>query len=135
MLNKVLLIGHLGQPPQIKRTQGGTRYALLSLATSRRRRDKTTGEARQHTEWHRVVVWTEGLVGLVEAHLAKGAKLWIEGSLGSRRWTDADGIERVITEVVLQDFDHRLVMLDRKPGAAPDPEDEDGYGAEAEAFA
>ncbi len=129
MLNKVLIIGNLGQPPQLKRTQAGTRYALLSIATSRRWKDKATGEPREATEWHRVVVWREALLDVVEKYLTKGSKVWIEGSLGSRKWTDGDGIERYATEVLLQDFGHALVMLDRKKGGVADPNDEDGYGA------
>lgn len=132
MLNKVHLIGHLGQAPQIKRTQGGTRYAILSLATSRRWKDKATDERKEHTEWHRVVVWQERLLDVVEKYLTKGAKIWIEGSLASRKWTDGDGIERYVTEVVLQDIGHGLVMLDRKPGGVRDPEGEDDYGASQE---
>jgi single-strand DNA-binding protein len=130
MLNKVLLIGHLGQAPQIKRTQGGQRYATLTLATSRRWKDKATGEPRDHTEWHRVVIWQERLLDVAEKYLTKGSKVWIEGSLGSRKWTDNDGVERYATEILLQDFGHQLVMLDRKPGGVRDPDGEDGYGAE-----
>ena len=129
MLNKVHLIGRLGQPPQIKRTQSGQRYAQLSLATSRRWRDKATGEKRESTEWHRVVVWSEALLDVVEKYLAQGSKLWVEGSLATRKWTDTDGIERFVTEVVVQGIDGRLVMLDRRKGVA-DPEDEDGYGTD-----
>lgn len=129
MLNKVHLIGHLGQAPQIKRTESGTRYAVLSLATTRTWKDKATGERKQHTEWHRVVIWSERLLEVVEKYLTKGAKIWIEGSLASRKWTDREGIERYVTEVVLQDIGHSLVMLDRKPGGVADPQGEDDYGA------
>ena len=129
MLNKVHLIGRLGQAPQIKRTQSGQRYAQLSLATSRRWKDKATGEKRESTEWHRVVVWSEALLDVVEKYLAKGSMLWVEGSLATRKWTDTDGVERFVTEVVVQGLDGRLVMLDRRKGVA-DPEDEDSYGTD-----
>lgn len=129
MHNRVHLIGHLGQAPQLKRTENGSRYAILSLATSRRWRDKASGERMEHTEWHRVIVWQERLLEVVEKYLTKGAKIWIEGSLATRKWTDGDGIERYVTEVVLQDIGHGLVMLDRKPGGVRDPQGEDDYGA------
>jgi single-strand DNA-binding protein len=130
MLNKVLLIGHLGQAPQLKRTERGARYAILQLATSRRWRDKATGERMEHTEWHRVVVWSERLLDVVEKYLQKGSKIWLEGSLASRKWTDNDGIERYTTEILLQDIGHGLVMLDRKQGGVRDPDGEGDYGAE-----
>ena len=128
MLNRVLLIGHLGQAPQIKRTQSGQRYAVLSLATSQRWKDKATGEQRERTEWHRLVVWLEGLLDVVEKHLAKGSKIYVEGSLAVRQWTDNDGVTRYATEIVLNGFHARLVMLDRKPGSVREPGGEDDYG-------
>jgi single-strand DNA-binding protein len=130
MLNKVHLIGHLGQAPEIKRTQRGERYAALSVATSESWRDRATGERHQRTEWHRVVVWSEPLIEAA-AQLKTGAKVWIEGKLASRAWTDDDGVKRYATEIVLQAFRGDLQPLDRKPGerlAVPDPDGPDSYG-------
>jgi single-strand DNA-binding protein len=127
MLNKVLLIGHLGQAPELKRTQSGQRYAQLSLATSRRWKDKA-GDQHEATEWHRIMIWSEPLVVVVEKHLQKGSKVYIEGALATRKWTDAAGVERYVTEIVLQGFQGKLVMLDKKQGGVAAPESEDGYG-------
>ncbi|WP_170937392.1 MULTISPECIES: single-stranded DNA-binding protein [Rhodomicrobium] len=130
MLNKVLLIGHLGQAPQLKQTSGGQPFAILSLATTERWRDKA-GNRHERTEWHRIVVWRENLLEFVE-RLKKGSKVWVEGSLASRRWEDEKGIERYTTEIVLQGFNARLERLDRSKGGVPDPEGEDAYGTERE---
>jgi single-strand DNA-binding protein len=133
MINSVHLLGHIGQAPQIKRTEKGQRYAILSLATSRRWKDKDTQARHERTEWHRVVVWNERLLELVEKYVMVGAKIWIEGSLASRDWTDKDGIKRYVTEVVLQGPQGRLELLDRKGGGGvADPQGEDDYGHEKE---
>lgn len=129
MLNKALLMGHLGQAPELKRTQGGQRYAVLSLATSDNWRDKNTGERRQSTEWHRVVVWSDGLLEVVEKFLKKGSKVFIEGAIMTRKWTDNEGVQRFTTEIVLQAFKGRITLLDRKQGVR-DADGEDSYGAE-----
>ena len=98
-LNKVLLIGRLGADPEVKQMVNGKSVARLSLATSQSWKDKNTGEKKEKTEWHRVVVFNEGLVGVVEQYVKKGSKLYIEGSLQTRKWTDDSGKERFMTEI------------------------------------
>lgn len=110
-LNKVCLIGNLGKDPEIKRLQSGGVVANFSIATSESWRDKQTGERKQKTEWHRVVVWSEGLVKVIEQYVKKGSKLYIEGKLQTRKWQDQSGQDRYATEVVLNGFDAKLVML------------------------
>jgi single-strand DNA-binding protein len=113
-LNKVSLIGHLGKDPEIRRTQDGRAIANLSLATSESWTDKQSGEKREKTEWHRVVCFNEKLSEIMEKYLKKGSKVYIEGKLQTRKWTDKDKIDRYSTEVVLQGFDGKLVMLSAK---------------------
>jgi single-strand DNA-binding protein len=113
-VNKVILIGNLGKDPEIRRLQDGRPVANLSVATSETWRDKTTGEKREKTEWHRVVIFNEGLCRIVEQYLKKGSKVYLEGSLQTRKWTDQQGAERYSTEVVLQGFNGQLTMLDSK---------------------
>src|SRR5437762_8100164 len=115
-VNKVILIGNLGKDPEIRRTQDGRPIANLSVATSESWRDKATGERREKTEWHRVVIFSEGLCRVVEQYLKKGAKVYIEGQLQTRKWTDQQGVEKYSTEVVLQGFNSALTMLDRAGG-------------------
>jgi single-strand DNA-binding protein len=115
-VNKVILVGNLGKDPEIRRTQDGRPIANLSIATSESWRDKATGERKEKTEWHRVVIFNEGLCGVAEKYLKKGAKVYIEGALQTRKWTDKDGIEKYSTEVVLQGFNSQLTMLDGKSG-------------------
>ena len=115
-VNKVILIGNLGADPEIKRTQDGRPIANLRIATSETWRDKNTGERKEKTEWHRVVIFSEGLCKIAEQYLKKGAKVYIEGQLQTRKWTDKDNIERYSTEVVLQGFNSTLTMLDGKGG-------------------
>src|SRR5712672_451238 len=115
-VNKVILIGNLGADPEIRRTQDGRPIANLRIATSESWRDKTTGERREKTEWHSVVVFNEGLCRVVEQYLKKGAKVYIEGALQTRKWTDASGVEKYSTEVVLQGFNSTLTMLDGRSG-------------------
>jgi len=115
-VNKVILIGNLGRDPEIRRTQDGRPIANLSVATSDSWRDKNTGERREKTEWHRVVIFSEGLCKVVEQYLKKGSKVYIEGSLQTRKYQDKDGQEKYSTEVVLQNFNSTLVMLDRAGG-------------------
>jgi single-strand DNA-binding protein len=116
-VNKVILVGNLGRDPEIRRTQDGRPVANLSVATSDSWRDKTTGERRERTEWHRVVIFNEGLCGIAEKYLKKGSKVYLEGSLQTRKWQDQSGQEKYTTEVVLQGFNSALTMLDRA-GAA-----------------
>jgi single-strand DNA-binding protein len=115
-VNKVILIGNLGADPEIKRTQDGRPIANLRIATSDTWRDKTTGERKEKTEWHRVVIFSEGLCKIAEQYLKKGAKVYIEGQLQTRKWTDQNNVERYSTEVVLQNFNSTLTMLDRVGG-------------------
>src|ERR1700693_5402784 len=115
-VNKVILVGNLGKDPEIRRTQDGRPIANLSIATSDSWRDKATGERKEKTEWHRVVIFSEPLCKVVEQYLKKGAKVYIEGALQTRKWTDAAGVEKYSTEVVLQGFNSTLTMLDGRSG-------------------
>jgi single-strand DNA-binding protein len=111
-LNKVMLIGNLGQDPDIRSMQNGGRVCNLSIATSENWKDKNTGERREKTEWHRVVVFNEGLVGVVENYLKKGSKVFMEGQLETRKWQDKDGNDKYTTEIVLKSYNGSLTMLD-----------------------
>jgi single-strand DNA-binding protein len=113
----VILVGNLGKDPEIRRTQDGRPVANLSVATSESWRDKATGEKKEKTEWHRVVVFNEGLCNVIERYLKKGAKVYLEGALQTRKWQDKDGQDRYSTEVVLQGFNSVLTMLDGRAGA------------------
>ena len=115
-VNKVILIGNLGADPEIRRTQDGRPIANLRIATSESWRDKNTGERREKTEWHRVVVFNEGLCKVIEQYVKKGSKVYIEGALQTRKWTDQSGVEKYSTEIVLQGFNSTLTMLDGKSG-------------------
>jgi single-strand DNA-binding protein len=115
-VNKVILIGNLGADPEIRRTQDGRPIANLRIATSETWRDKTSGERKEKTEWHRVVIFNEGLCKVAEQYLKKGSKIYIEGSLQTRKWQDQSGQDKYSTEVVLQGFNSVLTMLDGKPG-------------------
>jgi single-strand DNA-binding protein len=116
-VNKVILIGNVGADPEIRRTQDGRPIANIRLATSESWRDKNTGERREKTEWHRIVVFNEGLCKVIEQYVKKGAKLYIEGALQTRKWTDQSGVEKYSTEIVLQGFNSTLTMLDGKSGS------------------
>ena len=117
-VNKVILIGNLGADPEIRRTQDGRPIANLRVATSETWRDKATGERREKTEWHRVVIFNEGLCKIVEQYVKKGSKVYLEGALQTRKWQDKDGQDRYSTEVVLQGFNSQLTMLDKMGGSA-----------------
>jgi single-strand DNA-binding protein len=117
-VNKVILIGNLGRDPEIKQMQSGGSIANLSIATSETWRDKASGERKEKTEWHRVVVFSEGLVRIVEQYLKKGSKVYIEGQLETRKWQDKDGQDKYSTEVVLRNFGSTLTMLDGKSEGA-----------------
>lgn len=126
-LNKVTLIGNLGKDPEIRSFQNGGRAAHFSIATTESWKDKDSGERKERTEWHQVAIMSEGLVTIAEKYLKKGAKVYIEGRLEIRKWTDKDGKERYSTEVVLRPYSGELLMLDgRKEGdIAADPTLED----------
>lgn len=113
-LNKVMLIGNLGRDPEVRFSQDGKKIVNLSLATSEQWKDKNTGERREKTEWHRVVIFNNHLADIAEKYLRKGSKLFIEGALQTRKWTDNSGIEKYSTEVVLQNFRGELTMLDSR---------------------
>jgi len=115
-VNKVILVGNLGRDPEIRSTQDGTRIANFSVATSESWRDKASGERKERTEWHRVVIFNDKLVEIVEKYLKKGAKVYLEGALQTRKWTDNSGQERYSTEVVLQRYRGELTMLDGRSG-------------------
>ena len=111
-VNKVILIGNVGADPEIRRTQDGRPIANLRIATSEQWRDRNSGERKEKTEWHTVVVFNEGLCKVVEQYVKKGAKLYIEGALQTRKWQDQNGNDRYSTEIVLQGFNSTLTMLD-----------------------
>ena len=111
-VNKVILIGNLGADPEVRHTQDGRPIVNLRVATSDSWRDKNTGERREKTEWHRVVIFSEGLAKIAEQYLKKGSKVYLEGALQTRKWEDKSGQERYTTEVVLQGFNSTLTMLD-----------------------
>ncbi|MDR1333463.1 MAG: single-stranded DNA-binding protein [Holosporales bacterium] len=113
-LNKVTLIGNLGKDPDIRFMPDGTRVASFSLATSEIWRDKTTGERKDKTEWHRVTIFNDRLAEIIEKYVRKGTKLYIEGQLQTRKWTDQAGIEKYITEIIIGKFRGELVILDSK---------------------
>ena len=115
-LNKVQLIGNLGQDPDVRTTQSGGKIVNLSIATSESWTDKSTGAKRERTEWHRVVIFSNGLAEVVERYLRKGSKVYVEGTLQTRKWTDDAGHERYSTEIVLQPFNGKLLMLDGPAG-------------------
>ena len=127
-VNKVILIGNLGRDPEIRRTQDGRPIAHLNVATSDTWRDKNTGERREKTEWHRVVIFNEGLCRIAEQYLKKGSKVYLEGSLQTRKWQDQQGQEKYTTEVVLQGFNSVLTMLDRAGGGGPPEVGEESSG-------
>ena len=115
-VNKVILVGNLGKDPEVRRMQSGDPVVNLSLATSETWRDKASGERKEKTEWHRVVIFNKNLADVAEKYLRKGSKVYLEGALQTRKWTDKDGVEKYSTEVVLQNFRGELVMLDTKGG-------------------
>jgi single-strand DNA-binding protein len=119
-VNKVTLLGHLGKDPEIRKTQEGKDIANLSVATSESWKDRNTGERREKTEWHRVVIFNDGLAGVARDYLRKGSKVYLEGQLQTRKWTDQSGQEKYSTEVVLQGFGATLVLLDPKREDAPE---------------
>ena len=136
-LNRVQLIGNLGQDPEIRAKQNGDKIATFSMATTDSWTDARSGEKKEKTEWHRVVIFSDGLAGVAEKYLKKGMKVFIEGALQTRKWTDNAGVEKYTTEVVLQAYNGKLIMLgepngqrsnrthaDAPPARAPDLDDE-----------
>jgi single-strand DNA-binding protein len=117
-VNKVILVGNLGADPEVRTLPSGNKVVNLSVATSDNWRDKNTGERKEKTEWHRVVIFSEGLAKVAEQYLKKGAKVYIEGQLQTRKWTDQAGVEKYSTEVVLQGFNSNLTMLEGRSGGA-----------------
>jgi len=115
-VNKVILVGNLGADPEIRRTQDGRPIANLRVATTETWRDRNSGERRERTEWHRVVIFSEGLCKIAEQYLRKGSKVYLEGQLQTRKWQDQSGQDRYSTEVVLQGFNSTLTMLDSRQG-------------------
>jgi len=129
-VNKVILVGNLGADPEVRRTQDGRPIVNLRVATSDTWRDKNTGERREKTEWHRVVIFSEGLAKIAEQYLKKGSKVYLEGALQTRKWQDKDGNDRYSTEVVLQGFNSSLTMLDgRGGGGGGSAETGDDFGS------
>ncbi len=126
-VNKVILIGNLGRDPEVRSTQDGTRVANLSVATSESWKDRESGERRERTEWHRVVIFNEHLVEIVEKYLRKGSKVYLEGQLQTRKWQDQSGQDRYTTEVVMNRYRGELTMLDSRR----DTEDAGDYGGGA----
>jgi single-strand DNA-binding protein len=126
-VNKVILVGNLGKDPEVRNTQDGTRIVHLTLATSETWNDRASGERRERTEWHRVVIFNDRIGEVAERYLKKGAKIYVEGSLQTRKWTDQAGQERYTTEVVIGRFKGELTMLDTRGGGA-----ESGGGGYAE---
>lgn len=116
-VNKVILVGALGADPEIRRTQDGKPIANMRVATSESWRDQNSGERKEKTEWHSVVVFNDGLCKVVEQYLKKGSKVYLEGALKTRKWQDQNGNDKYSTEVVLQGFNSSLVMLDKAQGA------------------
>lgn len=113
-INKVILVGNVGKDPEIRVMTNGSKLATFSLATTDVWKDKTTGEKKEKTEWHKIIVYSQGLVNVAERYVKKGSKLYIEGALQTRKWTGADGIEKYATEIVLQGFNATLQILDTR---------------------
>ena len=115
-VNKVILVGNLGKDPEVRHTQDGKPIVNLSIATSESWRDKSSGERKEKTEWHRVVIFNENIAKVAEQYLKKGSTVYIEGQLQTRKWTDKDGAEKYSTEIVLNRFNGTMVMLDGRSG-------------------
>lgn len=115
-VNKVILVGNLGNDPEVRTMQSGDKVCNLSIATSESWKDKTSGEKKERTEWHRVVIFNQGILGIAERFLKKGSKVYIEGQLESRKYTDKDGQEKYTTEVVLRPYRGELTLLDGRGG-------------------
>ena len=127
-VNKVILLGNVGANPVVRTTQDGKKIATFSLATSDKWKDRSSGDFREKTEWHRIVVFSDGLVGIIEKYIQKGTRLFIEGTLQTRKWTGNDGVEKYTTEIVLQGFNNKLEIIEnRKDGENNHSNDSSGY--------
>lgn len=132
-VNKAIVVGNLGQDPDVRHTQDGRPIVNLSVATTDSWRDKSSGEKREKTQWHRVVIFNESLARVAEQYLKKGSKVYLEGQMQTRKWEDKDGIDRYTTEVVLQGYSCQLTLLDRKEGGAyQKPDSASDYGLDAD---
>jgi single-strand DNA-binding protein len=121
-INKAIIVGNLGADPEIRRTQDGKAIVNLRVATSESWRDKATGDRKERTEWHRVVIFSEQICKVAEQYLKKGSKVYLEGSIQTRKWQDKDGQDKYSTEIVLQGFNSSLTMLDGREGKEPEAE-------------
>ena len=126
-VNKVILVGHLGKDPEARSFQTGGEIVNMSVATSERWKDRASGEQKERTEWHNIVIMNEGLIKVAKQYLRKGAKVYVEGQLRTRKWEDKNGVDRWSTEIVLGAFNSSLVLLDRRE-ADPGRHDYSGYG-------
>ena len=135
-INKVIIIGNLGQDPEIRKTQDGREIANFSIATSEKWFDKSTGEKKEKTEWHKISVFSQGLVDIIKQYVKKGSKLYIEGALQTRKWKDGNGIEKYSTEIVLQNYNSTLQILNssEKEIDKHSIEKGNGYAPQAEDF-
>jgi single-strand DNA-binding protein len=130
-VNKVILVGNLGADPEVRNLPSGGKVVNLSIATSENWKDKNTGERREKTEWHRVVIFSEGLTRVAESYLRKGSKVYIEGQLQTRRWQDQSGADKYSTEIVLQGFNSNLTLLDGRGDGEGASNGGGGYGNES----
>lgn len=131
-VNKVILVGHLGQDPEIRHTQDNRPIANLSIATSENWKSKTTGERVEKTAWHKIVIFNEGIAKVAEQYLNKGSKVYIEGQLATRKWQDQTGADRYTTEIVLQGFNSALVMLDKQNSSPSSASGASDYGLDGD---
>lgn len=129
-LNRVILIGNVGKDPEIRSTQDGRQIANFTMATTETWRDRMTGEKRDKTEWHNIVIFSEGLTKVVQNYVKKGSKLYIEGQLQTRKWQDKEGHDRYTTEIILQNFNSNLILLDSRNNSGGNNQDSyDSYGS------
>lgn len=126
-VNKAIIIGNVGKDPEVRSTQGGKKVVTLSVATSETWKDRNSGERQERTEWHRVVLFNERLADVADKYVRKGSKVYIEGALQTRKWTDQSGVEKYTTEIVLQQFRGELTLLDGKGGGGGASDDGDGW--------
>ena len=129
-VNKVILIGNLGRDPEVRATQDGAKIVQLSVATSEQWRDRASGERRERTEWHRVEIYSEPLIGVAERYLRKGSKIYVEGQLETRKWQDQSGQDRYTTEVALRPYRSELTMLDGRGGDGGSSGGRDDFGGQ-----
>jgi single-strand DNA-binding protein len=129
-INKVILVGNVGKEPEVRQTQTGQEIASFSLATSDSWRDKNTGERREKSEWHNIVVFNEGLVKVIKNYVHKGSKLYVEGALQTRKWVDSGGADRYTTEIVLQAYNGQIVLLGGKSEGGHSEAKQNGYQAQ-----